>query len=136
MSQRPPSLPVLIVALGGLLLVAVAATLLARGHEHPAPPAWQIPNSDAERGRDAIVAYGCGSCHEIQGLRSARGRVGPRLAGLVDQTFIAGRLPNTPENLVLWIRHPQQVDPHNAMPDLGVSEQEARDIAAFLYSQR
>jgi cytochrome c len=136
MTVRPPSIPMLLAATGLLLVVVVAIALLARGHVHPAPPAWQIPGSDADRGRDAIVAYGCGSCHEIQGLRSARGRVGPRLAGFVDQTFIAGRLPNTPENLVLWIRHPQHVDPHNAMPDLGVSEQEARDIAAFLYSQR
>ena len=51
---------------------------------------------------------------------------------MAKRAVIAGVLPNTPENLVRWLRAPQEVSPHNAMPDLGLTERDARDIAAFL----
>jgi cytochrome c1 len=60
--------------------------------------------------------------------------VGPPLAGFARRRFIAGRVPNEPEELVKWIRHPQGIKPGTAMPDLGVSDQHARDIAAYLYT--
>ena len=87
---------------------------------------------DAENGRRALAAYGCGSCHSIPGVKDADGRVGPPLAGFGSRAFIAGELANTPDNLVRWIVHPQQVEPATAMPDLGVSEQDAQDITAYL----
>ncbi|HEU4753589.1 MAG TPA: c-type cytochrome, partial [Armatimonadota bacterium] len=80
--------------------------------------------------------YGCGSCHTIGGMREAKARVGPRLVGLKEQGYLAGRLPNVPHYLVYWIRDPQRYDPGNAMPDLGVTEGDARDIAAYLYSRQ
>jgi cytochrome c1 len=46
--------------------------------------------------------------------------------------MLAGRLPNGPENLERWLRGPQAVKPGSAMPDLGVTERDARDIAAYL----
>ena len=59
-------------------------------------------------------------------------QVGPPLAGLAARRLIAGRLPNTPENMVRWLRQPRAVDPLTAMPDLEVTEADARDIAAYL----
>jgi cytochrome c1 len=53
---------------------------------------------------------------------------------MASRGFIAGVLPNSPENMVRWLRQPQSVDPRSAMPDLGVSERDARDIAAYLSS--
>ncbi len=50
--------------------------------------------------------------------------------------YLAGVLPNTPENMARWIREPQTVKPGDAMPDLGVSERDARDMTAFLARQR
>ncbi len=88
---------------------------------------------DVEAGRAALVRHGCGGCHRISGVPGASGRVGPSLAGLARQSYLAGRLPNQPDELVRWIRHPREVDPRTAMPDLGVGETEARDIAAYLY---
>lgn len=58
----------------------------------------------------------------------------PPCWGKAGHRYIAGKLSNTPENLVKWIMDPQDVDPGNAMPDLGVEEQRARDIAAYLQS--
>lgn len=88
----------------------------------------------ASRAPDEIARYGCGSCHTINGISGANAAVGPNLGGLAQRRYIAGRLPNTPANLVAWIRNPQRIDPGNVMPDLGVTPRDARDIAAYLYS--
>lgn len=92
--------------------------------------------SDAQRGRQLVVAYGCSSCHQVPGVEVPQGRVGPPLDSFADRRAVAGRLPNTPENAARWIRDPQDVDPRTIMPDLGVTEQDARDIVAYLYSLR
>ncbi len=91
-----------------------------------------VQYGDAENGRRAVQAYGCGSCHSIPGVKGADGRVGPPLGGFGSRAFIAGELANTPDNLVRWLMHPRDVEPGTAMPDLGVSEQDARDITAYL----
>ncbi|HET8762514.1 MAG TPA: hypothetical protein VFM12_03820 [Gemmatimonadales bacterium] len=91
---------------------------------------------DASRGPALITSYGCQSCHVIPGVTGPQARVGPRLAGLADQMYIGGVLPNQPSNLVRWIRFPRETDSLTAMPDLGVSERDARDIAAYLYGIR
>jgi cytochrome c2 len=110
------------------LLLAVACA--------PEVPAvtQQLPGADPLAGRDAIQSYGCGGCHTIPGVENANARVGPSLQGIARQSYLAGKLPNTAENLVRWIQDPQGIDPGVAMPDLGVSADQARDIAAYLYS--
>jgi mono/diheme cytochrome c family protein len=86
----------------------------------------------AGRGKRAIHQYACATCHQIPGIVGANAPVGPPLHTVGTRGFIAGVLPNTPENMVRWIRHPQAVAPRSAMPDLGVNERDARDIAAYL----
>jgi cytochrome c2 len=90
---------------------------------------------DPEHGRELATTTGCGACHVIGGVPDANGAVGPPLTGIAQRSYIAGMLPNTPQNLALWIRSPQSVKPGNAMPDLGLSAREAQDIAAFLMSR-
>ena len=90
----------------------------------------------AHRGVEVIQRYNCGSCHLIPGIPGARGKVGPPLLFFSDRTFIAGEVPNTTENLIRWVRSPQSIEPNTAMPNLGLSEQEARDVAAYLYTLR
>jgi len=89
---------------------------------------------DAARGASRIAAEGCGACHTIPGIGGADALVGPPLTHFSRRVYIAGMLQNTPDNLVTWIRHPQQVVPGNAMPDMGINEKDARDIAAYLTS--
>jgi cytochrome c1 len=91
---------------------------------------------NARRGKQLLRSYGCGACHIIPGIRTARGLVGPPLYFYGDRTIIAGQLPNRPANLMLWIEHPENIDPKTAMPDLGVSPQQAGDMAAYLYTLR
>jgi cytochrome c len=91
---------------------------------------------DAQRGVQVIQQFGCGACHTIPGVTGANGLVAPPLLWWSRRTFIAGELPNTPENLVRWIRSPESVEPKTAMPALGLTDQQARDAAAYLYTLR
>jgi cytochrome c len=87
-------------------------------------------------GRDLIDGFGCGSCHVIPGASAATGTIGPSLEGVGARAYIAGSLTNTHDNLTLWIMSPQQIHPGTAMPDLGVTEEQAEAIATYLRTLR
>lgn len=116
--------------LGVALLGCVALVAAGCGANTSSP---SIAGADPGVAPRLIAAYGCGGCHSISGVSDATGRIGPRLSGLGSRLVIAGGLPNTPANLIAWIRDPQQYDPGTLMPDLHVSPDAARDIAAYLY---
>ena len=111
----------------------VCAVLAGCGSSSPEPV---VAGGDDKRGREFIERYGCGSCHVVPGISSARGLVGPPLDGIATRSYLGGMLPNTPANMMAWIRFPQKYAPKTAMPDLGVSEPEARDMTAYLYTLR
>jgi cytochrome c len=116
------------------LALAYAMILAACFHNAEILPTRVVPGGDPQQGTQLIREYGCGMCHVIPGVQRAEGTVGPPLIGWADRIYIAGHLPNTPENLVQWIENPQAIEPGTAMPNLGVTEDEARDIAAYLYT--
>ena len=89
---------------------------------------------DPDAGRVKVAQFGCPACHSIPGFAAGEGQIGPSLAGLAERPTLAGGVPNTPENLMLWIRRPSDVVPGTTMPVLGLTEQDSRDVAAFLYS--
>lgn len=95
-----------------------------------------MTGGDPARGKTAINRYGCVACHQIPGVSGAQGLVGPPLDGVARRSYIGGVLSNTPENMIRWIQNPQAVDQKTAMPNLGVTDAEARDIAAYLYTLR
>ena len=117
----------------GLVLAVILVPVACReaaGRE----PNYYVPGGNADSGKLAIQTYGCGSCHMIPGVSVARGTVGPPLNFWSRRTYIAGEVPNTPDYLVRWIEGPQAIEPGTAMPNLGVTEKGARDIAAYLYT--
>jgi cytochrome c1 len=87
-------------------------------------------------GKQVIQQYGCVSCHTIPGIPGAHALVGPSLEHIASRMYVAGVLPNTPENMLRWLQNPLAVDPLTAMPNLGVTEADARDIASYLYTLR
>jgi cytochrome c len=95
-----------------------------------------MTGGQVDAGKAVIARYNCSACHRIPGIAGAAGAAGPALNGIAVRADIAGMLANNPENLVRWLRHPERVLPGNGMPDQGVSEREARDIAAYLYTLR
>lgn len=126
--------------LPALTALAAAASLVllltgCRGGRET-PPAEIVPGGNPQAGAQVIESYRCGVCHTIPGIRDADGLVAPPLILFARRTFIGGELPNTPPNLIRWIRDPPAVEPGTAMPALGLSEQQARDAAAYLYTLR
>lgn len=89
---------------------------------------------DPKLGKAAIRRYGCGACHTIPGIPGAQGIVGPPLIKIARRAYLAGLLPNTPDNMVRWLKNPPEVDPSTAMPVMGLTEAEARHISAYLYT--
>ena len=118
------------------LLLAMLATTGCQRRDDREALAGELTGGSPRRGEAAIRKYGCGSCHEIPGVPGADASVGPSLQGIAGRSYLAGMLTNSPQNMRTWIMHPQQVVPGNAMPDMGVTEPEARDIAAYLYTLR
>ena len=114
---------------GGLAAALVMAACSTPGGRVPAA---ESDLGDPQRGQTLISDYGCGSCHVVPGVHDAHGLVGPPLTQFGRRSYIAGVLPNNADNLQHWIRDPQSVVPGNAMPYLGVTEVDARDIAAYL----
>ena len=123
----------------------VQATAVPAREEHaavPAMPASTLAGKPApgdlagnvEAGRRALGQYLCATCHQIPGVTGANNHVGPPLDGIAGRRYIGGIIANNPENMVRWLIDPQQFDPLSAMPALGVTARDARDIAAFLYT--
>jgi mono/diheme cytochrome c family protein len=98
------------------------------------PTYLRVAGGEPDQGRRLIHAFGCGTCHRIEGIRGARGTVGPPLADYAERSLLAGILPNTPRHLVPWLMDPPAFDPQTGMPNMGLTEPEARHIAAYLYS--
>lgn len=118
------------IAISAFGVIALSTLTLAACDERARPNA----GGDVERGRASIETRGCGACHEIPGVRGARGRVAAPLSHFAQRTFIVGEVPNDPERLVDWVMHPRALRPKTAMPELGIDTAEARDIAAYLYT--
>lgn len=112
--------------------VAAVAVLVACVRTPAQVP--EVPGGDPERGRAAITAMGCAACHSVPGVREADALVGPPLDRFRRRGIIAGRHPNRPEVVIEWIMNPQEMNPGSGMPDMGITEQVARDIAAYLYT--
>ncbi|MXQ10665.1 c-type cytochrome [Microvirga makkahensis] len=122
-------------SLSRLLLIPAFAGLAACSDPQEQSSAVRILGGDPETGQALIQSYGCGTCHTIEGVRGARGKVGPQLAGYAQQHLLAGFLPNTPRNLIAWLMDPVALKPQTGMPSQGVTEIEARHMAAYLYSR-
>jgi cytochrome c oxidase assembly factor CtaG/cytochrome c2 len=118
------------------VLVPVLLVLLTACTHQPSSAAAALTGGDPERGKETFRKYGCVSCHTIPGVPGADALVGPPLTQMGARAYIAGRLPNTPDNMLQWLQHPQQVVPGNVMPDMSVGDQDARDMAAYLYTLR
>jgi cytochrome c len=127
-----------VLAIGAALAAAAALAALA-ACSAPGDSDSAVANAidgDPERGRAILRKYGCQSCHMIPGVAGANGVVGPPLAGIASRSYIGGVLTNTPDNMIRWIQDPKAVDSLTAMPDVGVTPDDARHITAYLYTLR
>jgi cytochrome c len=117
-------------AVVGLLLACALSSCTGDAERAAAEMTGGTPS----KGRAAISRYGCSACHTVPGVSGANGLVGPPLSQVASRVYLAGRLQNSPENMIRWIQNPQSVDEKTAMPNLGVTDADARDIASYLYT--
>ncbi len=89
---------------------------------------------DPQRGKEAIERYGCPACHNIPGVAGPKGMVGPPLDHIASRSFINGKFANNPQMMTKWLQNPPAFDPQTAMPNLGVTPGDSRDITAYLYT--
>lgn len=111
----------------------LAAALLAACGETTHPPR-AIAGADPARGLAVIERVGCAACHAIPGVDWPRGLAGPSLEGFGVSPMIAGQFPNQPDVLTAWLMDPPSLSPGTGMPPMPISEAEARDVAAYLYT--
>jgi cytochrome c len=117
-------------ALGAALCMALLAGCGGK------PKEKQVPGGDAKLGKQLVTQYQCGACHKISEVRGAAGQVGPSLDGFGKLSYIATVIPNQPDKLVAWLINPPAMKPGTTMPAMGLTEQEARHMAAYLYTLR
>src|SRR4051812_34469152 len=94
-----------------------------------------VTGGDPSRAPELMRRYGCAGCHTIAGISGGDGQVGSPLSGLRKRVYVGGVVTNSPENLIGWIVDPQRFSPRTAMPATGISDREARDVAAYLYAR-
>ena len=90
--------------------------------------------ADPAAGLSVIKEVGCAACHKIPGVAWPEGRSGSNLAGFGARPLIAGRLPNQPDVLIRWLIDAPSMDPGTAMPPMPLTQDQARDVAAYLYT--
>lgn len=113
--------------------LALIAGLLAGCVDKSAAPR-ALAGADPKRGVEAMERVGCGACHQIPGVGWPEGTVGGPLEGFASRPLIAGRFPNQPGTLTQWLRDAPSLSPETGMPPTPLTEAEARDIAAYLYT--
>lgn len=115
-------------AAAGLLALVLAGCIDKADLPRP------VAQGDAAAGLAVIREVGCAACHKIPGIAWPEGRSGSSLAGFGARPMIAGRLPNQPDVLIRWLIDAPSLDPGTAMPPMPLTQDQARDVAAYLYT--
>lgn len=116
------------------LVFALPALMIASACGGETARVIDLPNANPPRGQALIRQVGCAACHIIPGVDWPQGAVGPSLEGFADRNLIAGRFPNEPEALARWVRDAPSMIPETGMTPMPLTEEEARDVTAYLYT--
>jgi cytochrome c2 len=135
-AARPPRSPAAVLGAAALALVVAGAAgygaVTIRDRQERYAAAAAVTGGDPALGPDLMIHYGCSKCHTIPGVREANGLVGPPLAGVSRRVYLGGSVVNGPEQMVRWILNPKAFDADTVMPATGITEPEARHVAAYL----
>ncbi len=119
----------------GMVAVSLGACALAGCADKSNLPR-ELAGADPGRGKRVVERVACAACHEIPGVAWPKGRMGGSLHGFAERSLIAGRFPNQPAILVRWVADAPSLAPGSGMPPQPLSPEEARDVAAYLYTLR
>jgi cytochrome c len=108
-------------------LIGMAACSTAQNQSEPPTTKARV-----EDGKYLVLYHGCETCHDIPDIHGVRGSIGPSLKHIATKYYLAGELPNSPDNLRRWIQHPHSINPQTLMPEMNVTDDDAADISLFL----
>ncbi|MBI3630427.1 MAG: cytochrome c oxidase subunit II [Candidatus Rokubacteria bacterium] len=112
------------------VIVHPRATWAAWVADQQAVPATAAAVAD---GAALFARSACVGCHTILGVSA--GVIGPDLTHFGSRgTVAAGILPSTLDNVAAWVKDPQALKPGVKMPALGLTDEQARAVAAYLLS--
>jgi len=97
-----------------------------------APP---VDSKDAlaQQGKEIFTKSACVGCHTINGV--SLGQIGPDLTHFASRhTFAGSLMKTTPENLAKWVENPGHMKPGALMPNLGLTGEQSKAVAAYLLS--
>jgi cytochrome c oxidase subunit 2 len=115
----------------GLEVVAQNTADFQKWQDAQRKTAAMVSAFDVDAGRKLFLDR-CAGCHTIRGT-GAVGAHAPDLTHLKSRRLIAaGRLTNTPEHLVEWITHAQELKPGARMPSMVLTAAEISSLSAFL----
>lgn len=117
-----------------MLTLAVWLSALLSACADKSSPPRTIMGADADRGLEVMERVGCAACHETPGVAWPKGLAGPSLRGFADGPMIAGQFPNRPDVLIRFIKDAPSMAPATGMPAMPLTDPEARDVAAYLYT--
>jgi cytochrome c oxidase subunit 2 len=94
------------------------------------------PDDPANEPQRAFQRQSCVNCHAVRGTR-ARGTYAPDLTHLMSrQTLASGMIPNTPDNLRLWVDDPQNIKKGCLMPAFGLGKRDRDLVLRYLLTLR
>ena len=116
------------------MVVAEPAEEFARWLARAGSASGTTPQDEmAARGEVVFLRESCGGCHQVKGT-TAQGTRGPDLSDFGSRrTIAAATVPNTPENLLEFIRDPSSVKPGVLMPSSPqIRDEEMQALVAYL----
>jgi cytochrome c oxidase subunit II len=108
--------------------------------KHQLEPPVKPTFGPAAAGAKIFANAPCAICHTIRGVSGfskeyTYGFRGPDLTHFGSRSTMAGSImDNTPQNVAMWIRNPDEVKPGANMPTLGLSGREMNELVAYLES--
>ncbi len=95
-------------------------------------PAAEPATAAARSGREVFLNSGCASCHTVRGVTVAVGKA-PDLTHVADRPILgAGALENSAEDLAAWVRDPHASKEGVLMPKPQLTDEQLRDLLAYL----
>lgn len=121
------------ITVAGVAIIALAVACSPGFGGAPGIPAGQAQTQEqmVMAGQQLFMQQ-CAACHTINGMAGANGTIGPNLTNFASQPTIMGVVPNTPQNVVIWLTNPQQIKPGTTMPTLGLTPIQVQQEVAFL----
>jgi mono/diheme cytochrome c family protein len=106
----------------------ILSSYQASGFDSKALDVHALDTAAVERGKELFYTkYACQSCHIVD-YKKDKGYVGPALAGVGERL--------TPVWIYKWLKDPNRLVPGTQMPNPNVTDEEARDLTAFLMRQK